>query len=64
LFFEEVNKELGNKLSISWREIEPGCGIFYVHDESDFFPKEVRQRKRLSRTWAVRSLSNSSTARK
>ena len=40
LFFEEVNKALGNELSISWREIEPGCDIFYTHDENDFFPEE------------------------
>ena len=40
LLFEEVNKALDNELSISWREIEPGCEIFYVHDEGDFFPEE------------------------
>ena len=40
LFFEEVNKALGNELSISWREVEPGCDIFYTHDENDFFPEE------------------------
>lgn len=40
LFFEEVNKALGDELSISWREIEPGCVIFYTHDENDFFPEE------------------------
>lgn len=40
LFFEEVNKALGSELSISWREIEPGCNIYYVHDESGFFPEE------------------------
>ncbi len=40
LFFEEVNKTLNNELSISWREIEPGCDIFYTHDENDFFPEE------------------------
>jgi len=40
LFFEEVNKVLGNGLSISWREIEPCCDIFYTHDENDFFPEE------------------------
>lgn len=38
--FEEVNKTLGNELSISWREIEPGCEIYYVHDENNFFPEE------------------------
>lgn len=40
LFFEEVNKVLNNELSISWREVEPGCNIFYTHDENDFFPEE------------------------
>ena len=40
LFFEEVNKALGNELSISWLEVEPGCDIFYTHDENDFFPEE------------------------
>lgn len=40
LFFEEVNKALDNGLSISWREIEPGCDIFYTHDENNFFPEE------------------------
>lgn len=40
MFFDEVNKALDNELSISWREIEPGCGIFYTHDENDFFPEE------------------------
>lgn len=38
--FEEVNKTLTGELSISWREIEPGCELFYVHDENDFFPEE------------------------
>lgn len=37
LFFEEVNKALNNELSICWREVEPGCNIFYTHDENDFF---------------------------
>lgn len=41
LFFEEVNKALDDELSISWREIEPGCDIFYTHDENDFFPKSA-----------------------
>ncbi|MDA6854733.1 hypothetical protein OSL50_26665, partial [Escherichia coli] len=30
----------GDELSISWREVEPGCDIFYTHDENDFFPEE------------------------
>lgn len=40
LFFEELNKALGGELSISYREVECGCDIFYVHDEGDFFPEE------------------------
>ena len=32
-FFDELNKVLGGELSISYREIECGCDIFYVHDE-------------------------------
>ena len=40
LFFEEVNKALGDELSINWREVEPGCGIFFAHDENGFFPEE------------------------
>ena len=35
-----LNKVLGNELSISYREIECGCEIFYVHDEGGFFPEE------------------------
>ncbi|MCD8237439.1 MAG: hypothetical protein LUD00_12550 [Prevotellaceae bacterium] len=40
MLFDEVNKALGYELSISWREVEPGCGIIYTHDENDFFPEE------------------------
>ena len=40
MFFDELNKALGYELSISWREIEPGCDIFFTHDEHDFFPEE------------------------
>lgn len=40
LFFDELNEVLGNELSISYREIECGCEIFYVHDEGGFFPEE------------------------
>lgn len=39
LLFKEVNKALGYELSINWREIEPGCGIFYTYDDNDFFPE-------------------------
>lgn len=40
LFFDELNKALGGELSISYREIEPGCDIFFVHDECGWFPEE------------------------
>ena len=40
LFFDELNKVLGNELSISYREIECGCEIFHVHDEGGFFREE------------------------
>ena len=39
-FFYAVNEVLGDELSISYREIEPGCVIFCVHDEGEFFPEE------------------------
>lgn len=40
LFFEELNKALKNELSISWREIEPCCNVFYTHSENGFFLEE------------------------
>ena len=40
MLFDEINNALGGDLSISYREIEPGCDIFCVHDEGDFFPEE------------------------
>lgn len=40
MFFDELNKALGGGLSISYREIEPGCDIYYVHDECGWFPEE------------------------
>lgn len=39
LFFDELNKKLGG-VSISYREIEPDCDIFYVHDECGWFTEE------------------------
>lgn len=39
-FFHAVSDVLWGELTISYREIEPGCDIFYVHDEADFFPEE------------------------
>lgn len=39
-FFDELNNVLGGGLSISYREVEPGCCIYYVHDECGWFPEE------------------------
>lgn len=38
--FLAINKTMRGTLSISYREIEPGCDIYCVHDEGDFFPEE------------------------
>lgn len=38
--FEEINRALGEELSISYREVECGCCIYNTHDEGDFFPEE------------------------
>ena len=40
LFFDELNKAFDGELSISYREIEPGCDIYFVHDECGWFPEE------------------------
>ena len=40
LFFDELNKALGGELSISYREIEPGCDKYFGHDECGWFPEE------------------------
>lgn len=37
--FEEINNKLDNKLSISLKAEEPGCGIFWIHDEGGYFPE-------------------------
>ena len=39
-FFDELNHVLDDALSISFREAECGCYVFYVHDEGGFFPEE------------------------
>jgi hypothetical protein len=39
-FFDALNDKLDGALSISYREIECGCGIFCVHDEGEYFPEE------------------------
>lgn len=38
---QEINKKLGNKLSISYKVIEPGCEVYKIHDEADFFPEKI-----------------------
>ncbi len=38
--FAAINEVLNDELSISYREIECGCEIYYVHDEGCFFPEE------------------------
>lgn len=38
--FYAINRELNDKLSISYREEESGNDIFYIHDEEEFFPEE------------------------
>lgn len=39
-FFNVLNDKFEGALSISYREIECGCGIFCVHDEGEYFPEE------------------------
>ena len=39
-FFNALNEKFEGAFSISYREIECGCGIFYVHDEGEYFPEE------------------------
>ena len=38
--FDEINHVLWNELSISYREIECGCDIYFVHDEGEYFTEE------------------------
>ncbi|MCF0114076.1 MAG: hypothetical protein HUJ56_01895 [Erysipelotrichaceae bacterium] len=40
LFWDEVNHKLDDELSISFREIEPGMGIYNVHDEGGYFDEQ------------------------
>lgn len=35
-----IEKAGGEDISISYMEIEPGCEVFCIHDEQDFFPFE------------------------
>lgn len=38
--FRVINRKFKDELSISYREIESGCDIYYVHDEDGFFTEE------------------------
>ena len=38
--FRAISEVLWDELNINYREIEPGCEIFAVHDEENFFPEE------------------------
>ena len=41
MLFNSINLKLNNELSISYREIEVGCCVFYTHDEGEWFPEQV-----------------------
>lgn len=38
--FHEINRLLGDELSISYRVCECGCNVYYTHDEGSFFTEE------------------------
>jgi len=38
--FEEINHLLWDELKYSYREVEPGCDVFYVSDPLGVFPEE------------------------
>lgn len=38
--FSAISRTMKGTLSISYKEIEPGCDIYFEHDEGDFFPEE------------------------
>ena len=52
--FEEINHTLHDELSISYRETECGCDIYYVHDEAIISRKNAvcLHQANLSRTFA------------
>lgn len=39
--FEEINHLLLDELEISYRVVECGCEVYYVHDEGNYFPEEA-----------------------
>lgn len=39
--FEEINHLLWDELEISYRVVECGCEVYYVHDEGNYFPEEA-----------------------
>lgn len=38
--FDEIGKIYEGEISVSYREMECGCDIFYVRDRGNFFPEE------------------------
>lgn len=36
--FNAINETMNQELSISYCEIEPGCEVYNIHDEENFFP--------------------------
>ena len=38
--FDAINEHLGGELSISWRAEEPGCELYWKHDEGRFFDED------------------------
>ncbi len=39
--FEEINHLLWDELEISYRVVECGCEVYYVHDEGNYFQEEA-----------------------
>ena len=39
--FVEINHLLWDELEISYRVVECGCEVYYVHDEGNYFPEEA-----------------------
>ena len=39
--FGEINHLLWDELEISYRVVECGCEVYYVHDEGNYFPEEA-----------------------
>ena len=37
--FLAINDKLDSQFSVSWKAEESGCGIFWIHDEGEYFPE-------------------------